>query len=199
MKFKEEIDVKKLLWIATIALISMNSSFAQEKGQLGINFRVNSSQSLGLTYHVSNVIAFRPAALFTLTSEERSGLRTVFNTGANPKVGIGGELTALCYLTTKEKSSPYLGISASYASLGWREKNFIDASHLVVTALAKVKEYKIAGLFGIQHSFSRRFSVYGEISFGWFRENLASLVFGEVRKTTLSLSNSGIGMLFHIH
>lgn len=179
-------------WISIFA----TNLFSQEKGQLGIDFSVHSSQSLGLIYHPFKGFALRPAITFKRTTTKKSEVRTALTPDNSDKeLSIGGGLSGLFYLGTNEKLSTYVGVEVSYVKFETEE----NVPSQVMPVETEVKLYAGNALFGLQYAVSRKFSIRGEIGFGLLLDEKQTSLEGTTQSKTFSISNSGIGFIFYLN
>jgi hypothetical protein len=182
---------KSLLWASL--LLAVTNLFSQEKGQLGLGFKVGSSQSLGVTWHLSKTFALRPGAIFRWATINRSDVRSVLAREPEKELSVGGSFSGLFYLGTNEKLSIYVGPEFEYL----RTENNARVSSQPSPIEENVNEFAGKALFGLQYPFSQKFSIYGEVGLRFSFEKKRNSLAGQTETKAVAASNSGLGFIFY--
>lgn len=178
--------MKTTLSCLAIVAFSALPAAAQEKGQLGIDFAVGSgsSETLGVTVHVSKRFALRPLFQFdhastgstqTLTARDGSVDVTTSTTGT----GFAAGLEPMLFVARNEAFSIYVG--ATYERLHSSSEGDAPVLSRPLGELPPQTAEAAAALFppissrqvtdsdvfgaalGAQYAFNKRVSVFGEV------------------------------------
>lgn len=184
---------------------------------MGINARIASSApSIGVTYHVTEAIALRPAITFERTSEEQTLAVEVpfpgipsFSADVDIEstllgIGVGG----FYYLDVRDDVSPYLGMEVGYL----RQEQDRPAVNLsggvpggltpqVATVETTEDLLQVAGLLGAQYRPVDRFALFGEVGIGaTFSEGTSDGdTDGETSGSRIGLLTSAVGIVLYLN
>jgi hypothetical protein len=198
---------KALIFSASIIFLFSSFSFAQEKGQIGINMRVDPSPRIGVTYHIIGKFALRPYIGFSWGTDDSKleaespykdiadGFEVVEFTEQDFSrftFGVG----MFYYLFSFKDSYVYTGIDINYSretidsSFSWLDEKYKDTGKTIETSI----------LLGLQVNVVKNLAVFGEVGFGyshgefvWDRSD--SIVTQNIK--TWGLTNSGVGLIFY--
>jgi hypothetical protein len=187
-----------LLFLLTSAIPSQAEEREQsnDAGRLGLLATVHgllygSDVGLGVTYHVSRRLAFRPSVSFGHKEDDTSadttyepsssyvGPSSVLSSSSS---SFTQKLGLLYYLGTNPKTSPYLGVAYSHSSSSSRSESLTDTTAFEGTrvfryvSLADDRRRIGSAFVGVEHSFGKRFRAFGElgVSFGSVRSGSSS-------------------------
>jgi hypothetical protein len=143
---------------------------AQEKGQVGLT--MGYPASVGVVWHLTDAIAVRPELTFATTSDG-------FTTNQSSSTSVGTGVSGLFYLGRWESVRAY--VSPRYIYQRSTSTVEVDVTPLLPPALpvgivlpslttkTTITNQSVIGAFGAQYSPHRRFSVFGEVGFGYSR------------------------------
>jgi hypothetical protein len=153
-------------------------ALAQEKGRIGLDAAFNGSAVVGVTWHATEHLAFRPTFSYShsSTSGDESGSPDLFEspTGLPSTIddssstnGVG--LALLYYLRHGDGLSPYLGVGYEHThttSTDTRvtmEPPMAADTILTMTTDNRANGNRVRAFVGAQHAFGKRFGLFGEL------------------------------------
>lgn len=164
--------------------------------------------SFGVLWHTSKKVAIRPEISFAGSSTEsttslpssQTTVPSISSEGDGWSIGTG--VSALFYLRTYEHLRTYFSprFTYSYTSVS-TSSNVPTGTGASVSGKQTSKGATGTGSFGAQYMLGERFSVFGEIGFGFGHSSLSSSSSSTTSSTTGS-SNSwgtraGVGVVFY--
>jgi hypothetical protein len=172
-----------------LVLLSAPAALAQEKGQVGIT--MGYPASVGLVWHVTDKVAIRPEFLIARSSTETT---VPFLGGAESSSwNVGTGVSALFYVQRWENLRTYVSPRFSYS----RATSTFDAAPTGDEGTSTNTAYSISGLFGAQYSLGRKFSVFGEVGFG-FSDTTSRSELSDVRTNGQTWgTRTGLGVVFY--
>jgi len=210
--------MRRISWLLAGTVLLVSFPFAQNRGEFGLNFRVDPQPRIGLTYHLSSRFAVRPYIGFSFgSSEAKSEIELIAPFGV--QVGEREEDTTnlsfgmgLFYYFLKQSDfAAYTGVNFNYA------RETVDLSYStpfinrpLPTMPPKLEFqrgeeesvgdiYQTSALLGMQYELSRHFSVFGEVGVGctFSRHERENRVETLVKAHRWGIANSGIGIIFY--
>jgi len=160
-----------LLVCSVIAVISTRAS-AQEPT---VGITMGYPASVGLLWRVADRVAIRPEFSFALTD---SSSESLINDETN-FWSVGTGVSVLFYSPVTDNLRTYFAPRFSYARTSGDSNTTESATDV----------YSFAGMFGAQYSLGRRFAAFGEVGFGYSRQN--GSVTSNVGPLTTHISNHG--------
>jgi hypothetical protein len=152
--------VKRLV-IPIVALsslcVSIVPAHAQERGQVGIVMAVPTD--VGLMWHLSEKIAFRPEMSFNFLSSDVEAGGTNVQESSGREFGL--EASVLFYLNGADSLRTYVSPRVAYA---WSSEEDDDSADD-----ASNDGFELSASFGAEYSPVPRFSVFGEIGLEYAR------------------------------
>jgi hypothetical protein len=155
-----------LRWFALagimVAVFGIGTADAQESGRVGLV--MGYPASLGVQWHVSDRVAFRPdVSLLRSSGDSTSPGSAIGSTSTSWSAGVG--VSVVLYLGTWEGLRTYVSPRFSFArnsssagpAGGTRSDNWSNT-------------YTAAGSWGAQYALGRRFSVFGEVGLSYARQ-----------------------------
>jgi hypothetical protein len=182
---------RRLLFLAAgILLAASGTAGAQEKGKAGVTIAYPAS--VGLIWHVTDTVAIRPAFSFAHSDSEIS-------TGIadNENTTFALDLGALFYVKKYDNVRTYISPRFEYSrSSSTTSPTSTQGSLPEVTTTGTTTG--AAGVFGAQYAPTSRFSVFGEVGFGFNHRHSESDTSGAtVFKTNTWGTTSGVGVIFY--
>lgn len=165
---------KRLLVVGLVALVlAPAGAAAQERGQTGLV--MGFPGTLGFIWHASDSIAFRPEINFTHTSSEsESSILGLSSSAENDALQLAGSM--LWYRGTIDNVRTYFVPRVAYL----RSSSESSGSAAPVTAHG----FAVQASFGAQYAPVRRFSVFGELGYGFSRTSTKLSSFISTNRTT---------------
>jgi opacity protein-like surface antigen len=171
--------------------------FAQDSGQLGCNIKINSSKSIGIIYHITDIFAFRPSISYNRSTSETAVIIRETKKIELDKSSYAGSLSAIIYVSSQSEFRAYMGVDALY-SKSTEETPFIRYDAEIDILKSDSYNFTLSGLFGLQYELNNHLSVYGELGVGYSSgENSSGLSNVDLSTKEISLINSGIGIIFY--
>lgn len=176
---------------------------AQDKGQFGINMKVDPSPQLGFTYHLSQKFALRPFFGFSQSSTtsdrefkpENRNLPAIIREHEDDSTAVNLGMGLLYYFYTGRDISVYTGVNFGYIrttrehSIKEVNENWENTGNTLRSSL----------IFGLQCMLKKNLGIFGEFGFGYSttkfsHENGLEL---DNEATQWGLMNTGIGLIFY--
>jgi hypothetical protein len=150
--------IREVLALACSIMACMPTAASAQEPKTGIT--MGYPASIGLLWHVSDRVALRPEFSFTRTD---SSSESLINDESN-FWSLGTGASVLLYAPLTDNLRTYLAPRFSYAKTTGDTNTTESTTHV----------YTIAGMFGAQYSLGRRFAAFGEVGFGYSRQNGSS-------------------------
>jgi hypothetical protein len=194
--------MKKILLPILMLLLLTSLSLCWEKGSVGLNFRLDPSPRIGMTYHISSLFALRPYVGFSIGDEEAEGEfqlerndPALSGTRKEDSTNIHFGLGFLFYFYSARDFSVYTGLNFGYSrvtkeiSLSWRDDEIKEDG----------ETYGASAMLGMQGQVMKNLGVFGEVGFGYTfgkfnRRNSAETNTDSQR---WGLANTGVGIIFY--
>jgi hypothetical protein len=207
----EEETMRRISWLLAGTVFLVSFPFAQDRGDFGLNFRVDPQPRIGVSFHISSRFAVRPYIGFSFGSTE---VKTEYEALVNPGIirsekeqdtaSLNFGLGLYYYFFSRRDFNVFTGINFNYS------RETLDASYSDIRPLkpqpgiTREEEetgeiYQTSALLGLQCRLSKNLSVFGEIGVGYTfgrveHDNLSETT---VKSTRWGLANSGIGIIFY--
>lgn len=179
--------------LTLLLLFAATPVFAQENGRTGILVRAFGNAEIGGHFMLTENWALRPAVMFNSWTRDRSEVRTENAPDASmTSSNIGLNLALLRYFGSQKEMAPYGGLGISYTRIHF-EDDAGGASGYKQTQW----DAGLRALFGAEYKLSSRFSVFGELAFGYSLGKETTTKEGNYTIKNIGVSNSGIGVLFY--
>lgn len=148
--------------VAFVAILfgSSTPAFAQDKGKVGLTMGYPSS--VGILFHVTDKVAIRPEFNFAQSSSE---LDTVIGDSESSSWILGTGVSALFYLRAWDDTQLYVSPRFTYTH---------NSTSSEVVSAASSNNWGLSGSVGAQHKLGTRFSVFGEVGFGYSRSTIGA-------------------------
>ena len=172
--------------LSLLLCISSATASAQDKGDTGLAISIPTA--VGVIWHPSDRLAVRPDFTFGLTESDGEGSIPDISSRSFT-FGIG----ALLYTHRWDELRTYVSPRFSYSQARDSSRS---ANPLLPESEITNSTYSATGSFGAQYSLSRKFSVYGEVGFGYTRGRLSGLLGLESTQQTWG-THSGVGLVFY--
>lgn len=180
---------KRLPAVVLFSLILLPASArAQERGQFGAT--MGYPTSVGFIWHATESLALRPEITFTHSSAEAES--SIFGLGSTAKnTSFAFTTSALWYRGKFDNVRTYFSPRFTYGQAS--SKSNSNATPVESDA------YSVSGSFGAQYAPTRRFSVFGEIGYGFSRSStqVASLISLNKTVTRTWSPRSAVGVIFY--
>lgn len=150
--------IRDILFLACSAAVGVSTVASAQEPKTGIS--MGYPASVGLLWHVSDRVAFRPEFSFTFTNSSSESLISDESNFSSFGTGV----SVLFYSSLTDNLRTYLAPRLSYGR----------TSGDTNTTESTTDIYSIAGMFGAQYSLGRRFAAFGEVGFGYSRQNGSS-------------------------
>ena len=203
--------MRRISWILAAIVCLMSYSFAQERGDFGLNFRVDPQPRIGVSFHINSRFAVRPYIGFSFGNTEvktdydyaiPEGIKSSEKEQDTASFNFG--LGLYYYFYSRRDLNAYAGINFNYG----RETR--DASYSEIWGLKPQRDisreeeetgdiYQTSALFGLQCRLTKNLSVFGEIGIGYTygraeHDNSSETT---VKTTRWGIANSGVGLIFY--
>jgi hypothetical protein len=162
---------------------------AQDAGDAGIT--MGYPASVGVVWHATDRVAVRPEFSFShVSGESDNEVFTLSNTATSFATGV----SVLFYVREWDKLRTYVAPRYSFS----RTSSETESSPPVSVANeTRSTSHSITGLFGVQYSIHDRFSVFGEVGFG-FSHGTGESNLSETSASSSTLSTrTGVGVVFY--
>ncbi len=164
------------------------TALAQERGHTGLvmGFPTN----IGFIWHATDTLAIRPEVAFTHASgESESSVFGRSSSGDSDSLSVGASV--LWYRGKIDNVRPYVAPRFNY---GWASSE-ISSNATPVESRA----FSVSASFGAQYAPARRFSVFGEIGYGFSRSTSEiDTPISSNKSTTKTWSpRSAVGVIFY--
>ena len=163
-----------------IALFTVTPLRGQEPSRFGLNLSVAGTSQVGVTYHIGEGVALRPAVVFG-----RRKFRSPTNTNASTSTDYGLALDALFTVGRGGTVSTYLGAGGSYVF------NHVAQG---VTPAETGHTAGASGLFGVRARIAERIHLYGELSLGYLGQRPP----GNLRVDQVVLRTTPLAVLIYL-
>lgn len=165
---------------------ALASANAQERGRVGVT--MGYPASIGILWHVSDRVALRPEFSFSKTDSTSEGI--VDATTDFSSLGTG--VSALFFSSITDNLRTYVAPRFSYT----RTHGEGDVTESTTTS------YSMAGMFGAHYLLGSRFAVFGELGFGYTRQDSTAIttIVSEIRTTSHGNgvgTRTGIGVVLY--
>ena len=177
-------------------------SLSWEKGSVGLNFRVDPSPRIGMTYHISSKFALRPYVGFSIGKEEADAefqpernRPVISGTRKEDSTNIHFGLGFLFYFYSVGDVAVYTGLNLGYTRINkeitfsWRD--------------GEIKEdgdtYQASAMLGLQGRITNNLGIFGEVGFGYSsgKSNRRNDTESEISSRRWGLANTGVGIIFY--
>lgn len=200
---------KRVVLLTIISLLVVSFSFAQEKGQIGINMRVDPSPRIGVTYHIVDKFVLRPYVGFSWGTDESkleyeypyvdkdlNGDSEYIDSEKTDFTRFTLGMALFYYIYSYKDLSIYTGIDFSYSketldtSVSWVDETYKETGKIMETSL----------LLGLQVNVMKNLALFGEVGFGYshgefIRDDSDRILTRNLK--TWGIINSGVGLLFY--
>lgn len=177
--------MRRVLFAAALLLAAAVPASAQEAGQAGLT--IGFPGSIGFIWHASDTIAIRPDCSFTHASSE-SGSEVV-STGDQWGVGFG---VSANFYVGKIADNVRTYVTPRFAYNRTSTENATNTTSAVASK-SHANNYQYAGAFGVQHTPTRRFSVFGEAGVQYTRGDSEFTATGPFVASSGRSTNSNFG------
>jgi hypothetical protein len=219
---------QKLVWLCALAccLLRAPSASAQDSGSVGLTMGYPSA--VGLMWHVTEGFAIRPEVSFStsenpistsLTLSGDSGSSSSSSGSRSTSTGVGLGISGLFYIGKWDALRAYVAprfvYSRNSGTFEYTSERFVNPSPgapfgplipvMVTTTTKRTFTGKSgSGLFGASYSLHQRFSVFGEVGFGYETSDMSSTSTPE-RDIDFSIgfkshgwsTRTGVGVIFY--
>ena len=167
---------------------------AQEQRKVGIT--MGYPASLGVLWHVNKKVAIRPEISFATSSNETtSSVQTIPTvTIETDSWVIGTGASALFYLREYDHLRTYVAPRITYSHTS------TDGSSSGLTTIVSTQTtntWSGAGLFGAQYMLGDRFSLFGEVGFGFSHSDSKISLSTSSSSGTSWGTRAGVGVVFY--
>jgi Outer membrane protein beta-barrel domain len=162
---------------------------AQDTRKVGIT--MGYPAAFGVLWHASSSLAIRPELSVSGSSNE-----TLSNSFESEGDGwaVGTGISALFYLGPADKLRTYVSPRYTYAHTS-NTTELASVTNSSTTATTNINS--VAGSFGAQYAVGDRFSVYGEVGFGFSHSTAKSSPSGIKGSGNSWGLRSGVGVVFY--
>ncbi|MEW5900339.1 MAG: autotransporter outer membrane beta-barrel domain-containing protein [Acidobacteriota bacterium] len=201
--------MKKVIVLCSTCALLASFALAQDKGDLGINFRIDPQPRIGATIHLSSRLALRPYVGFSFGRTEADSefealgdLGLVVGQREEESTSLNMGLGLFYYFHLKRDFSSYTGINFNYAR-ETLETTITSDRPLRPNIERKTEDagnvYQTSFLIGLQGRLMKNLSIFGEVGFGYTLGKFEHEDRVELRSTFTrwGLANSGLGLIFY--
>jgi hypothetical protein len=177
-----------------LLLVGTTPARAQDERQVGLT--MGYPASVGLLWHVADNIAIRPELSLSRSSVEASSLD--FGVDGTDGWMLGTGVSVLAYLQSGNSLRTYVSPRFTYS-----RSESTSSGENVTDRETIGTNYSVSGFFGAQYALGDRFSVFGEVGFGYNWQNFeARGLFGSQEITTETESHgwstrTGVGVVLY--
>jgi hypothetical protein len=188
--------LKQKLLLFSLIILCVCFVFPQETGKFGFFFKAGSSNSVGLTFNLSDRVTLRPSFGFHTIKAEWEDEVPERNEKEN---GYSLDLGLFYHFLKKTRFSAYSGLEVSYTHLS-SEYN-VCYNDICGTREQTENGHRGNLILGFQFNFNKYLAVFGEIGFGFSKYTVDyqdMLTQGTYKYTKWSLSRSGFGIILYL-
>ena len=203
--------MKKIIFALTALILIVGMTHGSEKGNIGLNFRIDPNPRVGMTFHLTSRLALKPYVGFSWMESALENQRpprpqgpqgqqnpppfpqSVNSTVNSTDILFGMNL--LYYFHQGTDISVYTGLNFGYRN----SRGNTEISIQQQDRERSLNTYNAGVLLGTQYSLSRHFAIFGEIGFGYSKGASERDNRGERSSDTQrwGLMNTGIGFTFY--
>ena len=187
------------LGVAAVLLLSVAGAGAQDGGKTGIT--MGYPASIGVIWHANDKIAIRPEFSISGTSSESSPAPSF--TSKTDGWGYGVGASALFYLHTYDHLRTYFSPRFTYGHATTNGESSglatLPSGIATVTTKSTANTSGITGSFGAQYALGDKFSVFGEVGFGFNHSSTTTSSTAISQKVTGNGwgTRTGVGVIFY--
>ena len=182
---------KRRAALTLVMCLGATAANAQERGQTGLVMGLPATA--GIIWHATDRLAIRPEIGFShSTSESDVPILGSVNTSEQRTVTVGGSV--LWYFAKADNVRPYFMPRISYG------RSSFDSSS--ISTPPSTRNFGVSASFGAQYAPVRRFSVYGELGYGYGRTTTrfsTPILDGGETRTNAWSTRSAAGVIFYFN
>lgn len=190
--------MKQKLLFFSLLILCVSFGFSQETGKFGFFFKAGSSNSVGLTFNLSDRVTLRPSFGFSSIKieYESESAQDIKENSYSMDFGL------FYHFLKKDHFTAYSGFEAGYTYRN--REGETDSSIIYTLAVRKTRGYRGNAILGFQYNFNKHLAVFGEIAFGFWKEKVdfdnQNLLINPSpgTSTSWSLSRSGFGIILYL-
>lgn len=141
---------------------------AQDQARVGIT--MGFPTAIGVIIHATDKVAVRPDFSFSTSTSEGP------TTSSSDGWAVGAGVSALFYVATHDHLRTYVSPRLSYSKFSSTSTSSISTPATTFTSTATNSAWGGAGSFGAQYAPTPKFSVFGEVGFGYSHQSGRSTI-----------------------
>jgi hypothetical protein len=183
-------QIRRFLFLAAgLLFLACGTASAQGAGKTGVT--MGFPASIGIVWHASDKVAIRPELSVAGSSSEGSG--SSFS-GQSDNVNFVTGVSVLFHLRTYDHLKTYFSPRFTY---GRSSSDSTTSAVTTSTSETTATTTGGSGSFGAQYELSDKFSVFGELGFGYSRTKVTSSTSTSTNTGNTWSSRSGVGVIFY--
>jgi hypothetical protein len=185
--------MKQKLLLFSVLIISVSLGFSQEMGKFGFFFKAGSSSNVGLAINLSDQLTLRPSIGFYTIKEK-------WETGdSDENDGYSLDLGLFYHYFKRNHFTAYSGLEIGYI---YQTQDMVGSNPSNSETFQKSHGYRGNLILGFQYNFNKHVAVFGEIGFGFQRENTdierENIIVNSCKYTSWRLDRSGFGIVLYL-
>jgi len=182
--------IRRSLYLCS-ALIAFAPALAAAQEARKVGIAIAYPTSVGILWHASDKIAIRPELTFGGSSTNTTSASFSID-GSGWNIGTG--VSALFFLHTYDRLRTYITPRFSYG----HASTTTNSSGVTTTNSTQTSNtYGGSGAFGAQYALGDRFSLVGELGFGFTHATITSSPLGTTGSGNAWGTRAGVGVVFY--